>query len=214
MSRPRARRRSSRLPRDRREADILEAARAVFTLHGYEAASISEIAQRAGIVEGSIYRYFKNKRDLLTKVIEQWYGTMISEDEASLATIHGAWNRLRHVIWHHLKSIREEPGLSRLVFSEFRPNPSYRQTTIFALNRRYTARVTDIIRAGMQSGEFRSDVSPALVRDMIFGCIEHHTWAFLRGEGEYDVETVADSIANLVCDGLKSGTVNPARAAG
>lgn len=214
MSRPRARRRSSRLPRDRREADILEAARAVFTMHGYEAASISEIAQRAGIVEGSIYRYFKNKRDLLTKVIERWYGTMISEDEASLATIHGAWNRLRHVIWHHLKSIREEPGLSRLVFSEFRPNPAYRQTTIFALNRRYTARVTDIIRAGMQSGEFRSDVSPALVRDMIFGCIEHHTWAFLRGEGEYDVEAVADSIANLVCHGLKSGTVNPARAAG
>lgn len=213
MSRPRARRRSSRLPRDRREADILEAARAVFTLHGYEAASISEIAQRAGIVEGSIYRYFKNKRDLLTKVIEQWYGTMISEDEASLTTIHGAWNRLRHVIWHHLKSIREEPGLSRLVFSEFRPNPAYRQTTIFALNRRYTARVTDIIRAGMQSGEFRGDVSPALVRDMIFGCIEHHTWAFLRGEGEYDVETVADSIANLVCHGLKSGIVSSARAA-
>lgn len=203
MAKPKRQRRiASRLPKERREADILDAARTVFRQRGYENASISEIADRAGIVEGSIYRYFKNKRHLLMKVVEQWYGGMITEDEAQLPAVHGTWNRLRHAIWHHLKAIREEPGLSRLVFSEFRPEAGYRQTSIFALNRRYTSRVTDIVRAGIATGEFRSDVPPALIRDLIFGCIEHHTWAFLRGEGEFDLERTADSIANLVCHGL------------
>jgi len=204
MARPRPKKRIvNRLPRERREADILEAAQHVFRLRGYENASISEIAERAGVVEGSIYRYFQNKRDLVIKVIEQWYLGMISEEEAWLPGIEGARNKLRHAIWQHLHAIRLEPGLSRLVFSEFRPDPQYRQTTIFALNRRYTSRVTDIVREGMQNGEFRADVSPALVRNLIYGCIEHHTWAFLRGEGDFNVERTADAITNLLCQGLE-----------
>ena len=56
MTKTATRKRASRLPREKREADILAAARAVFRLRGYENASISEIAERAGVVEGSIYR--------------------------------------------------------------------------------------------------------------------------------------------------------------
>lgn len=196
------RKRASRLPRERREADILEAARTVFRLRGYEAASISEIAERAGVVEGSIYRYFQNKRALLVRVIEDWYSGMIEEDSHLLASVTGIRNRLRYIIWHHLKALHDEPGLSSLVFLEFRPDPQYRKTTIYALNRRYTARATAVVRDAMQSGEFRSDVPPGLVRDLIYGCVEHHTWAFLRGEGDFDIEAVADSITDLVYRGL------------
>ncbi|WP_428248524.1 TetR/AcrR family transcriptional regulator [Ferrovibrio sp.] len=196
------RKRASRLPRERREADILEAARTVFRLRGYEAASISEIAERAGVVEGSIYRYFQNKRALLVRVIEDWYSGMIEEDSHLLASVTGIRNRLRYIIWHHLKALHDEPGLSSLVFLEFRPDPQYRKTTIYTLNRRYTARATAVVRDAMQSGEFRSDVPPGLVRDLIYGCVEHHTWAFLRGEGGFDIEAVADSITDLVYRGL------------
>lgn len=204
------RKRASRLPRERREADILEAARTVFRLRGYEAASISEIAERAGVVEGSIYRYFQNKRALLVRVIEDWYSGMIEEDSHLLASVTGIRNRLRYIIWHHLKALHDEPGLSSLVFLEFRPDPQYRKTTIYTLNRRYTARATAVVRDAMQSGEFRSDVPPGLVRDLIYGCVEHHTWAFLRGEGDFDIEAVADSITDLVYRGLAASPVQEA----
>lgn len=191
-----------RLPREQREADILAAARDVFRAHGYEQASISEIAERAGVVEGSIYRYFTNKRDLLAKVIQGWYGGMLAEEEKMLPGIQGTRARLRHTIWHHLKSISEEPGLSRLVFAEFRPDPDYRSTEIFEMNRRYTRRVTDIVTKAVAAGEFREDVTPALVRDLVFGGIEHHTWAFLRGSGRIEIEATADMLADLIYRGL------------
>ncbi|WP_332692433.1 hypothetical protein, partial [Bosea sp. (in: a-proteobacteria)] len=39
---------------------------------------------------------------------------------------------------------------------------------------------------------------------VIFGCIEHRTWAFLRQEGDFDPVETADAITNLVYSGLAS----------
>ena len=103
----------------------------------------------------------------------------------------------------HLLTIRREPALSRLVFQELRPDPEYRKTRLFKLNQAYTHRIVDIrASAAMASGEFRSDVSPSLVRDMVYGAVEHRTWAFLRNEGEFDIDETADGIADLIYRGL------------
>ncbi len=196
------RRQVSRLSRERRVSDILDAARLVFAQKGYDDAVLSDIAERAGVVEGTIYRYFANKRDLLIKVVEHWYEEMLSADDTRFAAIRGTWNRLRFRIWQHLTTIREEPALTRLVFTEFRPDPGYRAMTLFDLNRHYTGRIVDVVREAMAQGEFRSDISPSLVRDLIFGCVEHHTWAFLRGEGDFSIDEAADGIADIVFRGL------------
>ena len=74
-----SRRQVVRMPRGQRIAGMMRAARAVFIEKGYEEALLSDIAVRADVVEGSIYRYFENKRDLLVKVIEDWYETMLSD---------------------------------------------------------------------------------------------------------------------------------------
>src|SRR5580704_15686859 len=99
-------RRVSRLPAERRILDIMTAARAVFTEKGYNDALISDIAERAGVVEGSIYRFFTNKRDLLVRVVEHWYEDMIAGDDEQFASVRGTWNRIRFIAHHHLGTIR------------------------------------------------------------------------------------------------------------
>jgi TetR/AcrR family fatty acid metabolism transcriptional regulator len=205
-----ARRQVNRLPPERRVADILLAAKQVFLDRGYNEALISDIAERAGVVEGSIYRFFQNKRDLLIKMVEHWYEDLLAHDEAQLQGVRGTWNRIRFMVHHHLATIRREPALSRLVFQELRPDPEYRNTRLFQLNQAYTHRIVDIVKAAMVAGEFRSDVSPSLVRDMIYGAVEHRTWAFLRNEGDFNTEETADGITELIYLGLaKSAKVEP-----
>ena len=92
------RRQVSRLPAERRIADIMLAARAVFTEKGYNDALISDIAERAGVVEGSIYRFFTNKRDLLVRVVEHWYEEMLARDDEQFASVRGTWNKIRFII--------------------------------------------------------------------------------------------------------------------
>src|SRR4051812_3823656 len=84
MTKPPPRPTVFRLPRERRVADIMRAARMVFEEKGYDAALISDIAERAQVVEGTIYRYFENKRALLTKVVEHWYTGMLSDYDHEL----------------------------------------------------------------------------------------------------------------------------------
>jgi AcrR family transcriptional regulator len=198
-----ARRQVFRLSRERRVADIMAAARDVFRERGYEDAPMSDIAERANVVEGSIYRYFDNKRDLLVKVIEDWYEAMLADYDQQLSGIRGTRNRLRFMIWRHLKTIHEEPALCDLMFQFLRTGRDYSSTAVFELNRQYTRRTLDIIKEGIDARELRGDVSLRLVRDMIYGCVEHHTWAYLRGEGAFDPDATADAIVDLVLSGLQ-----------
>ncbi len=192
----------NRLPPERRISDIMAAAKEVFAEKGYNDALITDIALRAGVVEGSIYRFFANKRELLVKVVEHWFEELLQEDAEQFAAVRGSWNQIRFLVYNHLAAIRRDPALSRLMFQEIRPAPDYRGSHLFELNRAYTHRLVDVVKAGIASGELRPDTSPSLVRDLVFGCIEHRTWTFLRGEGDYDPAETAEAITNLVYRGV------------
>jgi AcrR family transcriptional regulator len=202
MAQSATRRQVNRLPPERRIADIMLAAKEVFTEKGYNDALISDISERAGVVEGSIYRFFTNKRDLLVRVVENWYDGLLFDEGRQFGAVRGTWNRLRFIVHHHLTTIKREPALSRLVFQELRPDPEYRKTRLFQLNQAYTHRIIDVVNEAVAAGEFRGEVSPYLVRDLIYGCIEHRTWSFLRNEGDFDVDRTADEITDIVYRGL------------
>jgi TetR/AcrR family transcriptional regulator, fatty acid metabolism regulator protein len=196
------RRQIYRLPRAQRVADIMLTARAVFSEKGYNDAMIAEIAERAGVVEGTIYRYFSGKRELLIKVVEDWYEEILTDYDRQLLGIRGTWNRLRFMIWRHLSVVHNDPAMCRLIFNELRSGPEYRETAVFELNREYTNRTLAIIQDAMDSGEFRAGIPLRVVRDMIYGGIEHYTWSFLRGEGDFSPEDSADAITDIIYRGL------------
>jgi AcrR family transcriptional regulator len=57
--------------RDARPAELLEAAAACFGESGYQATRVEEIASRAGVTVGTIYRYFPNKETLFAAVLDE-----------------------------------------------------------------------------------------------------------------------------------------------
>ncbi len=200
--RARSGRRRERLSRAERVADIMRAARTMFCEQGYAETSTAQIAAQAGVVEGTLYRYFPTKRDLLIKVVEAFYEGIFADYERQLQGVRGTWNRLRFLIWKHLSVIHGDPAMCRLIVHELRPGPQYRQSGVFRLNQRYTRRTLAVIKEGVARGEFQAQIPLQIVRDMIFGCAEHHTWAYLRGEGQFSPDEAADAITNLIYQGL------------
>ena len=73
--------------RSKRQA-IIEAARKIFALKGYEETTIAEIAEEAGIAVGTVYLYFGNKRDIYTSVSLNWE-TLIAAafEDPTIATL-------------------------------------------------------------------------------------------------------------------------------
>ena len=199
---------SRRLPRDERIAKIMSVTRALLAVKGYDNIVTPEVAERCGISEATIYKYFDSKRDLLIKVAEQWFDELLKEDHRSVAG-RGTLEALRQLIWQSLSVVRREPALTRFVLMDLRPDPDYRNMPVFELNRRFTAQISEVLREGVKSGELRSDIPVSLVRDMIYGCIEHQTWAFLRGEGEFSVDEVTEGIATVVFNGMSPKAGRP-----
>lgn len=198
----RSRRAALRRPKAERMRELLAAARAVFSEHGYQGASITEIARRAGVVEGTIYKHFENKRDLLHQVMRDFYESLIADVETGARGIRGAANRLRFVIGRHLAAFGADRGLCRLLIREIRPDGELYQSAIEELNRRYTRAAYEAIRDGVESGELRPDIDPATVRNMIYGAVEHVVWRFVFRGGKLDVDGVADDLTETVLHGI------------
>lgn len=206
-----ARRASVRLPRERRISDILSAAREVFRARGYANAAVSEIAAGASVVEGTIYKYFENKQALLGRVLEQWYETLLADYARDLPGIHGPRARMRYLIWRHLRAVKEDPQLARLMFLEVRAHDDYPRTALYRLNQRYTALLMTVLAEGIESGELRADVPTRVVRDLVYGGIEHLTWRYVGGEGRLDLDRQADDVLRVIWDGMAATPVPTAQ---
>ena len=183
-------------------ADIMRCAGEILRAHRDRDGIVAEIAGRLGIVEGTIYRYFPTRRDLIIQVAEDWYEGMLADYDRELAGISGTRARLRFMIWRHLTVMHDEPAMCRLVLDELRADAGYRKTSIYELNRQYTRRTLAIVKDGIASGELRADVPLTMIRDMIYGGIEHHTWAYLRGEGKFSPTQAAEDIVAIIYRGV------------
>ena len=111
-------------------------------------------------------------------------------------------NQLRFLIRRHLDAFQAEPGLCRLVLAEARPDPAFYDQAVLDLNRRYTGLALAVVEAGRRAGELRDDVSPAVIRDLIYGGLEHAVWRHVFGDRDLDAERLADELANALLDGL------------
>ena len=185
---------------DRYDA-ILEAARTVLADRGYEAASIGEIARQAGISEGLIYRYFDNKRDLLMAVLGQFYLRVINGLQNAVVRKQTFRERLRILIKKHLEAFSSDTELCRLFLTEVRVASDYRGSEIYRLNRRYTSILLGVIQDGIAEGVVRADVDPRMLRDMLFGGIEHFVWRHIDNRSSA-IPKGESRIANILLDGV------------
>lgn len=174
--------------------------REVISEAGYENLMPSDVALRCGVSEATIYKYFPTKRELLVHAAESWFEDLLTRIPDFSREI-GIFERLLQVIKYSLTVIRDEPALTRYVLLEIRSNPTYRTSNFYHLNRRFTAGLRAVISDAISLGVFRRDLSPRLIRNMIFGSIEHQTWAYLRNQGEFSVDETGEAIANMVFRG-------------
>jgi AcrR family transcriptional regulator len=189
----------------------------VFSARGYEQASMAEIAARVGVVEGALYKHFASKRELLLAVLGSFYTSLIAALREGLRGVRGARNRLHFVIWSQLRAFTEEAGLCRVVIREIRPQGDYERGKVHALNRELTGIALGVIEEAVAAGEVRADVPPAMVRDVIYGGIEHLAWNAVNQRGSLDVARTADALTDLILRGVGTGAAEeqagPARLA-
>lgn len=192
----------ARLRPDERIAELIAASRTLLAEVGYERFMPAEVARRCGVSEATVYRYFPTRRDLLIRVAETWFDEILVALEPGVAQHDTTYDQLRYVVRYAVEVVRREPTLTRYILNELRPDPHFRGTSIHRLNRRFTGVVSQVLGDAVARGDFRDDVGVDLLRDLIFGGIEHQAWAYLRGEGDFPIDRTTDGITTVIYRGM------------
>jgi AcrR family transcriptional regulator len=143
---------------------------------GYRRIRVEDVAKDAGVCKATVYHYFANKDDLLTRSVANRMAERQVEFERRLARAGGsAWDRLRlflHEFW--AMSLTSQAGLwQRLVVSEMATDaPDVFAAWARGLVQRWRL-VETLIKEGQDNGEFRRSADAAVVARLIVSALSH-----------------------------------------
>ncbi len=89
---------------DERRRQILAGAAELFVRHGYSGTSIRDIAQRTGLLPGSVYHYFPAKEDLFTEVHREGFRQLIERVEEIARSVADPWQRMELACATHIEA--------------------------------------------------------------------------------------------------------------
>lgn len=75
-------------------AELIRAARKAFAEQGYAAASMDDLTAAAGLIRGTLYHHFGDKRGLLQAVVHQIDAEMAARARLVAGQAHSAWEGL------------------------------------------------------------------------------------------------------------------------
>lgn len=109
-------RRGGRLPRDERRGQLLAAASDVFVDHGFHAAAMDEIADRAGVSKPVLYQHFSSKLDLYLAVLQQHVDILVYGVRQALRTTRDNRLRLHAAVHAFFDFVEDDSQGYRLIF--------------------------------------------------------------------------------------------------
>lgn len=180
---------------------LVQAAAKVFAEKGFEQARIEDIAAELGLLKGSLYYHVSSKNELLFLVVRQAVEPWIEALEPLATAEAPARKRLTDAIQQHMRHLWDQP-VSRLFFEEalqaLQPD---QRAEISQLYDRYTYYFVRILKDGVASGEFRSDLNVRVVSLSLIGMMN---WAqrWVKTDGPLSLDDIAESFAALILDGL------------
>ncbi len=181
---------------------IINAMRILLEDRNFSTITISDIAVTAGVTEGLIYKYFKDKRQLLHHVLKEHYEYFLCQIDRDLNGVSGALNKLAKVIWSSIDRYANHRVFARIILLEVRNSDEYFQSEAYALVRQFNKILLDIIKEGVESGEIRRDIPPSLIRHTIFGTIEHACLNRVIFNEKVSTDQTAEQITHLILNGI------------
>lgn len=190
----------------RRREEILRAAERVFATKGYHATGIADIAAILGIGHGTFYRYFKNKHDIATSVLEHVVARMaepgLSEDpEAAndLATYRGQTER---ILSQMLQLAEEHPNLVRFFHEQ---SVSVDRVRTAAVLDTYAAHTALFLRNGIDKGFLRAELDVQSTAEALVALILEGTRrAVMPDRTAADRRRWVDAGISLMFDGIRA----------
>lgn len=203
---------AERKPREERWAELIEVATEVFYEKGYEAASLQDIADRIGMLKGSLYYYIQSKEELLYEVISAVHEAGLRVVKALAEEPGTPLERLENVIRGHVQHTCRNLVPTAVFLHEISALPDARRRKVLGNGHSYQGVFRHLIEESVRSGEVREDVNPRLAALSILGST-NWVYRWFRSGGQFSARLVASELAEMAIRGIASESGLAARRA-
>jgi TetR/AcrR family fatty acid metabolism transcriptional regulator len=149
----------------------------VFARQGFYQSTVAQIAREAGVADGTIYLYFKNKDDILVQFFNYRTKQVFDRFRAAVNQSDNSLDKLRSLIRLAEAQIRE-------------------------MSQMYQDLVSEILETGQQEGSIRKDLYVGLVKRFILGAVDEVINTWLHSDKNYDLVSMADPLVDLFVRGI------------
>src|SRR4051812_38527723 len=194
-------------PRDpelevRRKAQILDTAARVFATHGFANTQVQTIADRLGVGNGTVYRYFPTKEQLFLSAVERGLNELKAEMDAVMAQPHAGADLMRVAVRTYLAFFHRRPEMAELFIQERAAFPHHHRPLYFAsredeIESKHAAFFNHLVESGVirpipQARFF------AVIGDLLYGTILTN----LLTNRAVDPDAQAEDVLDVILHGL------------
>ena len=174
----------------------------MFAEQGFFQSTIAQIAKAAGVADGTIYLYFKNKDDILVQFYEYKTTQIFQRFREAVRQSQTAEEKLRRLIRVHLEEFQKDRNMAIVYQAETHQNRWLGDDYLKQMSKAYRDIITEVVELGQEEGTFRRNLFMGLVKRMINGAVDEVINAWIHSDGQYDLVTMADPLVDLFINGI------------
>jgi len=193
---------TNRIEKNHKYHQILEAAVKVFARQGFYQSTVAQIAKEAGVADGTIYLYFKNKDDILVQFFSFRTKQVFDSFREEVDRAEASSDKLRNLVRRHLAEFQRDRDGAIVFQVETHQNSRLAEAQIREMSQMYRDLISEIVEQGQQEGTIRKDLYVGLVKRFIIGAVDEVINTWLHSDGEYDLVSMADPLVELFLKGI------------
>lgn len=161
------------LPADERRAATVEAVVALAAVQNPSEITTAAIAKRMGVTQGALFRHFPSKDSILEAVMGWVSNRLLTRLDAARAGARTPMAALEAVFLAHIDFVAAHPGVPRMLFGELqRAGDTLPKQAVQVLIGHYAARITDLLKRGVEAGEIDSAIDITTAAIQFIGSIQ------------------------------------------
>jgi len=190
-----------RKPREERWTEILDVAAKVFAERGYDGTSLQEIANRTGILKGSIYYYINTKADLLGHLLQQAHETGLAQIQPIAENGGPADKRLADMIFSHVNYVCRDRDRTVVFLHERKRLSSEERKKYLGDEHAYRRLFERVIVEGQSEGTIRPELEPKLTALCLMSSL-NSIYHWFRGNQQFSAEKISCHLVSTTLSGL------------
>jgi AcrR family transcriptional regulator len=184
-----------------RREEIIDAAVRLWASRGYDATGIADVCVEANIGKGALYHHVGSKEDILFEIHNRFVDPMVSYGRELLVADMSASEAITALGHRLIQTIATHRDECAIFIREYIALSSDRFETVRAKRREFSRIVSELIRRGIDAGEF--DDIPVDLATHAFLALHNHVYAWLRADGAFTPEDVADIFDRIFLNGIR-----------